>query len=213
MQSLRSARQFALRRMCSPQTHERAASRSFESTSQQPFRTRPTPNSSPSRWDSRNFRSRRFQSTQTSDTSLSISQRLRKLSREYGWSAVGVYFALSALDFPFCFLAVKTLGTEKIGRWEHVVMTKIKDLVQWPLGSAGKEEVENIADKVKDGMEAGGIAIPVEGRSVGVTATADPGAVGEGYTEVFDHGYHEAEKANRGEGASKSSKLLLRPLD
>jgi hypothetical protein len=49
--------------------------------------------------------------------SLSLSGRLKKLSREYGWTAVGVYFSLSVLDFPFCFLLVKTVGTERIGEW------------------------------------------------------------------------------------------------
>jgi hypothetical protein len=62
----------------------------------------------------------------------SLSQRLRKLSREYGWSAVGVYFALSALDFPFCFLAVRLLGTERIGRWEHVVIGAVWDVIRIP---------------------------------------------------------------------------------
>ena len=47
--------------------------------------------------------------------SLSLSARLKKLSREYGWTAVGIYLALSVLDFPFCFLLVRTVGTEKIG--------------------------------------------------------------------------------------------------
>ncbi len=47
--------------------------------------------------------------------SLSLSARLKKLSREYGWTAVGVYLAFSVLDFPFCFLLVRTVGTEKIG--------------------------------------------------------------------------------------------------
>lgn len=46
---------------------------------------------------------------------LSLSGRFKKLSREYGWSAVGVYFALSVLDFPFCFLLVRVVGTERIG--------------------------------------------------------------------------------------------------
>ena len=46
---------------------------------------------------------------------LTLSARLKKLSREYGWSAVGVYLALSVLDFPFCFLLVRFVGTEKIG--------------------------------------------------------------------------------------------------
>ena len=41
----------------------------------------------------------------------SLSERLRKLSREYGWTAFGVYMMLSALDFPFCFLAVRWQGT------------------------------------------------------------------------------------------------------
>ncbi|CZR53162.1 uncharacterized protein PAC_03040 [Phialocephala subalpina] len=44
-----------------------------------------------------------------------LGGRLKKLSREYGWSALGVYLALSALDFPFCYLLVKYLGTERIG--------------------------------------------------------------------------------------------------
>lgn len=43
--------------------------------------------------------------------------RMAKLSREYGWSVVGVYFLLSALDFPFCYLLVKSVGVEKIGMW------------------------------------------------------------------------------------------------
>ncbi|RMZ86714.1 hypothetical protein DV736_g6061, partial [Chaetothyriales sp. CBS 134916] len=58
---------------------------------------------------------------------LSLSQRLKKLSREYGWAAVGVYFTLSALDFPFCFLAVRTLGTDRIGHWEHVIVSRHVD--------------------------------------------------------------------------------------
>jgi len=45
----------------------------------------------------------------------SISARLKKLSREYGWAAVGVYMGLSVLDFPFCFLLVRIVGTERIG--------------------------------------------------------------------------------------------------
>lgn len=49
------------------------------------------------------------------EESLSLSARLKKLSREYGWTAVGVYLALSVLDFPFFFLLVRAVGTEKIG--------------------------------------------------------------------------------------------------
>lgn len=61
------------------------------------------------------FSAWRRNTAQGTKKSLSISERLKKLSREYGWSAVGVYFALSVLDFPFCFLFVRLVGTERIG--------------------------------------------------------------------------------------------------
>jgi Protein of unknown function (DUF1279) len=50
------------------------------------------------------------------EESLSLGQRMRKLSREYGWSALGVYLVLTALDLPFCYLFVGYLGTERIGK-------------------------------------------------------------------------------------------------
>ncbi|ROV96315.1 hypothetical protein VMCG_07688 [Cytospora schulzeri] len=59
----------------------------------------------------------------------SLSARLRKLSREYGWAAVGVYLGLSVLDFPFCFLLVRLVGTDRIAAVEHVVMAKVKAMV------------------------------------------------------------------------------------
>lgn len=45
----------------------------------------------------------------------SLGAKLKRLSKEYGWAAVGVYFGLSVLDFPFCFLLVRTVGAETIG--------------------------------------------------------------------------------------------------
>lgn len=42
---------------------------------------------------------------------------------------MGVYFALSALDFPFCYLLVRTLGTDRIGEWEHVVVSGVKQFI------------------------------------------------------------------------------------
>ncbi|KAI0521760.1 hypothetical protein F5B22DRAFT_593954 [Xylaria bambusicola] len=54
-----------------------------------------------------------------------LSARLKKLSREYGWAAVGVYLGLSVLDFPFCFLLVRVVGTERIGEIEHWVVSHV----------------------------------------------------------------------------------------
>ncbi|CRL19008.1 unnamed protein product [Penicillium camemberti] len=106
-------------------------------------RTRPAPSSF-------QFKQRRFNSGSAGDGAkgsgsgsgsgagasekASLSQRLKKLSREYGWAALGVYLGLSALDFPFCFAAVRLLGVERIGYYEHVVIGFVKDKLKtvWP---------------------------------------------------------------------------------
>ncbi|TQB67753.1 hypothetical protein MPDQ_004818 [Monascus purpureus] len=83
------------------------------------------------RGSSRQFNSSKAggQSSSSSPEHSSLSQKLRKLSREYGWSALGVYLLLSAVDFPLCFLAVRFFGTEKIGHIEHVIVSSVKDAV------------------------------------------------------------------------------------
>lgn len=58
-----------------------------------------------------------------------LSARLKKLSREYGWTAVGVYLALSVLDFPFCFLLVRIVGTDRIGEIEHWIVSNVKKII------------------------------------------------------------------------------------
>lgn len=66
---------------------------------------------------------------------MSVSQRFRKLSREYGWSALGVYLLLSAIDFPICFAALRLFGVERIGHLEHVVVESIKNTAAKAVGS------------------------------------------------------------------------------
>lgn len=62
---------------------------------------------------------------------LSFSGRLKLLSKKYGYSVIGVYFGLSVLDFPFCFLLVQTLGAEKIGFYEDRVIDYIHRATGW----------------------------------------------------------------------------------
>jgi hypothetical protein len=91
----------------------------------------------------------------------SLSQRLKQLSREYGWTAVGVYLLLSALDFPFCFLAVRALGTERIGQWEHAVIQFFKSIIDIPFPGLIKDTGEGTADTAEQAQAAvreGGIA-------------------------------------------------------
>lgn len=88
------------------------------------------------------------------EASLSLSQRLRKLSREYGYTALGVYMGLLVLDFPFCFLAVQYLGADRIGRYEHVVVENLKNIVRIPfpgvLETKDTQEATATAEEVKE---------------------------------------------------------------
>lgn len=40
-----------------------------------------------------------------------------------------MYLALSVLDFPFCFLLVRVVGTDRIGQLEHWVTSHIKQII------------------------------------------------------------------------------------
>lgn len=99
------------------------------------------------------------------EESLSLSQRLKKLSREYGWSAVGVYFALSVLDFPFCFLLVRIVGTDRIAALEHWVVSNVSQFIpdsvkaKWAdfRASFRKAEEEHTGDdKISEAAEKAG---------------------------------------------------------
>ncbi|MCJ1390431.1 hypothetical protein MMC18_003290 [Xylographa bjoerkii] len=117
------------------------------------------------------------------EPSLTLSQRMRKLSREYGWSAVGVYLLLSALDFPFCFTAVRALGTERIGEWEHKIVAWVKRAVP--------------------------VQIPAKWRGTGSESVEEVQEVVDGAIAGYDHGVKDAEKANAGETASIWTQLAL----
>lgn len=153
----------------------------------------------PKRTPVRQLLSRRCNSTKPSinpnphlnspEPSLSLSQRFRKLSREYGWSALGVYLALSALDFPFCFLAVRWLGTDRIGRLEHAILEwvwKVWRLVPNPFQAPEAEQ----AGEVRVGTKA-------EEYGVVQSQSDEIGIAG------YDHGVKEAEQRNRSENASQ----------
>ena len=113
--------------------------------------------------------------------SKSLTQRLKDLSREYGWTAVGVYFTLSALDFPFCFLAVRLIGTDKIAALEHSV-------VEWVKRASPIQVPEKYRFWQKPQVEQ---------------------VIGQIEVDAYDHGVKEAEKANKGEGASTLKLFLL----
>ncbi|PSR85921.1 hypothetical protein BD289DRAFT_367883 [Coniella lustricola] len=100
---------------------------------------------------------------------LSLSGRLRKLSREYGWAAAGVYLALSVSDFPFCFLLVKWVGTDRIAEIEHWVTSRVSKVIpdgvkqQWhEWRGTGNDEPE-----VEEHLGADGQASGADAKAVG----------------------------------------------
>lgn len=86
-------------------------------------------------------------STATKKEGSSLGDRLRKLTKEYGWAAVGVYLTLSALDFPLCFLGVELLGVERVGHYERIVVESVKDKLPalWPKPAEPTPEEETTA--------------------------------------------------------------------
>ncbi|KAL2371296.1 hypothetical protein RJ035_004602 [Blastomyces gilchristii] len=137
-------------------------------------------------------------SSSSSSPTLSFSQRMKKLSREYGWAALGVYLTLSALDFPFCFIAVRLLGVERIGHYEHVLVEGFKSIFGSVLPSMGKQEIAGVPADDKVGSAGGDVAI----------AGADISSGAED-AESYDHGVLEADARNTGPEASLWTQLAL----
>ncbi|TVY46838.1 putative N-terminal acetyltransferase 2 [Lachnellula cervina] len=95
----------------------------------------------------------------------SLGARMRKLSREYGWSGLGVYLMLSALDFPFCYLLVRTLGTDRIGEWEHIIVSNVKKMIpesvkqtwhDWRVSMKNAEHEHFGNEEISDAVEMAG---------------------------------------------------------
>jgi hypothetical protein len=77
----------------------------------------------------------------------SLSARLKKLSREYGWTVVGVYLALTVADLPLCFLTVKYVGAERVAYAEHVVLDGAKSVIQKVFPDMFQETLNDKAEK------------------------------------------------------------------
>lgn len=104
----------------------------------------------------------------------------------------------TALDFPFCFAAVRYLGADRVGRYEHAVIEWVKSAVPESVREAWRKRVPMVAGRQDEEQDGDSAAVAVAGGKV------------EGYAEVgvvpgYDHGVKEAEKRNNEtENASES---------
>ncbi|GFF42240.1 uncharacterized protein C106.07c [Aspergillus udagawae] len=145
--SFPSRRAFASAPAWKPNPQYRFFSRRWGSTTTFTY----NPSSTLQRSTFRRFNSSRANQSARPAESGSLSQRLKKLSREYGWAALGVYLLLSAMDFPFCFIAVRQLGAERIGHYEHVVVETVKGL--FGVKSAPEEQSQDEVSATQSGQQ------------------------------------------------------------
>lgn len=102
-------------------------------------------------WRATRFRSsrhtRRWNSSQAQEPAkpTTLSGRMKEMSRKYGWTVTGIYLGLSVLDFPFCFLAVKWFGTERIAEIEHYIMDGFWNFAEKVMPSLKERRLANEA--------------------------------------------------------------------
>ncbi|KAF2715918.1 hypothetical protein K431DRAFT_236584 [Polychaeton citri CBS 116435] len=110
---------------------------------------------------------------------LSFSERMKKLSREYGYAALGVYLGLSAIDLPLCYLGVSWAGADKVAAVEHWVVERFWQLVEIALpniragdqtagGDAGQDQ--SIQESMREGDASWG-ADKAQAKSKGIDAS------------------------------------------
>jgi len=80
------------------------------------------------------------------ETKLPVTQRLKVLFKKYRWPALTVYLGLGALDFGVAFAAVRAFGTERIGRYEKIILEKVEEKTGWKWKGTPKEHLESKAE-------------------------------------------------------------------
>lgn len=73
---------------------------------------------------------------------------LKALMKKYGYSALGVYLGLSAIDLPLSFMLVHSVGTDKIVEYENDVK-RYFGFEPAPVDSSVTEAVEGVAEAVQ----------------------------------------------------------------
>ncbi|KAG8906666.1 hypothetical protein FRB99_006367 [Tulasnella sp. 403] len=123
-----------------------------------------------------------------SEQATTLSGRLRILIKSYGWYALGVYFALSVIDFGVAFALINFMGADRVSHWTAQAKAFITDLIH---PSDSNLPVDEGIDKPSKGVGQGGhegfyamlvlaytvhktLFMPVR---VGLTAAFTPGIV------------------------------------
>ncbi|KAF9244849.1 hypothetical protein BU15DRAFT_85706 [Melanogaster broomeanus] len=74
-----------------------------------------------------------------------LSQRLKHLVKTYGWYALGMYLALSALDFAVAFAGINLLGAEQVSQFAVYVKGVVIGFLHSKPPEPGRDEIESAA--------------------------------------------------------------------
>lgn len=97
--------------------------------------------------------------------SIPLTQRLKALSKKYGWWAVGVYTAISLVDFSIAFLGVSYFGAERVQMYEKKVMDWVKRTSGW-----GTVEDAVGTENAVEGSKEVGKVVPTKGNGIWTVA-------------------------------------------
>lgn len=67
---------------------------------------------------------------------------IKALIQEYGYSALGVYLALSCIDLPLCFVLVHSVGVDQVREYQKEVKNKIKGIFGYDTKSEEKDVIK-----------------------------------------------------------------------
>ncbi|CAA7259275.1 unnamed protein product [Cyclocybe aegerita] len=83
----------------------------------------------------------------------SLSQKLKHLIKTYGWYALGVYIAISTLDFSVAFLGVNLLGAEYVSQVAASVKATVSNVLHSRPAEPGKDEMDAVGGPAQPGQE------------------------------------------------------------
>lgn len=85
-------------------------------------------------------------SSGSSDSDAPKPKGIKALVQKYGWVALGVYMSLSFVDLPICFVAVHSVGLDKVVEWQ----VYLKELVGWETKPKESSEAVAVAAELSD---------------------------------------------------------------
>ncbi|KAN0107336.1 Protein of unknown function (DUF1279) domain containing protein [Russula decolorans] len=81
-------------------------------------------------------------------SSSSLTERLKTLMKKYGWYAVGVYFAVSVVDFAVAFAGINLLGADYVSSLAASAKAWVLGLVYSRPPEPGREEMDDVSGNV-----------------------------------------------------------------